>query len=358
MTTGANEQGNGGAGAGTGAGGGSGGAGGGQGQENQGGGATGREVNVSLNTGGDGQGQGQQQGQGQGQGANGGSGQGAGSDKGKTEGAGAGAGDANIWGEKWREGYAGEDKSKLNVLSRYNSPKEALDAMFTARTDLQKLLDKQAPGKDATAEQVASYRKAQGIPEKPEGYFDLLDKGMVFGEPDKNVIMGYLNAAHARNASPAEIKETLQIYHQAQTQAVQALQENDTKVMKETEAVLRKEYGGEFTSVMDHFQNFVKASFPEEIHEMLLNARLGDAAQTPLMLHPAFIRSMASMARQLNPMGTNTSAGGLDKIDAIEDQIAAYKKEMGTNAWYKDNKKQEHYRQLVSARDRLRGNGK
>jgi hypothetical protein len=167
--------------------------------------------------------------------------------------------------------------------------------------------------------------------------------------------MGYLQAAHARNTPPEQVSETLGIYAKAQEQAVQQMQERDLDTQMKTEDLLRKEWGPEYRPNMEKVVNFVAATFPEDMREILMNARLGDEAGTPLMLHPGYLKAMASLARQMNPTNTITPGTGMDKIDAINDQINEYKKKMGTREWYKDTKAQEHYQQLVAARDRIGG---
>src|SRR3546814_3644725 len=51
----------------------------------------------------------------------------------------------------------------------------------------------------ATPEQIAEWRKEQGIPEKPEDYDLKFDNGLVIGEADKPLVAEFLKASHATN---------------------------------------------------------------------------------------------------------------------------------------------------------------
>ena len=263
------------------------------------------------------------------------------------------------WPTDWREKYAGDDKAKLNTLGRYATPKDALDAMFSARGELQKVLSTLPPGKDATPEQIKAYRTAQGVPEQAEGYFDALPKGIVFGEADKPVVMSYLNKAHERGDSPQSVAENLAIYHQAQTAAVAEMQKNDNLAKEAFENQMRQELGGEYQANMTKLQNLLDSAFPKELSQALMNARLGDDKATPLMLNPGFVKGMINLARELNPTNTNTPGVGMDKIDNINDKIKLYESgdgktvpRIGSKAWFKDEKAQDDYRMLIDARDR------
>lgn len=267
------------------------------------------------------------------------------------------AGNTNdvAWPTNWRETYAGEDKGKLSTLARYATPKDALDSMFTARGDLQKLMAQVPPGKDATPEQKVAYRTAQGVPDKPEGYFDKIDKAITFGDADKPVIMQYLTKAHERGDTPGQVAENLAIYHQASLAAVQHMQTSDAAAKTAFEGTMRQQLGGEYDENMGRFQALLDSSFPAEMKQALMNARLGDDKATPLMLSPGFVKSMITLAREMNPMNTALPPGGIQKVDAVADQLKAYEKRMGGQAWHKDTKAQEHYQQLVTYYNKTTG---
>lgn len=265
------------------------------------------------------------------------------------------------WPATWRETYAGEDKAKLAALGRYATPKDALDAMFTGREALSKAMSQLPPGKDATPEQVKAYRTAQGVPEKPDGYFDKLDKGIVFGEADKPVIMNYLTKAHERGDAPAVVAENLKIYHDAAAAAVQMMNKTDADARKSFDNQMRESLGKEYDDNMGRFETLLDTVFPKELKQALMNARLGDEKATPLMLSPGFVRSMITIAREINPSTTALPGVGQDNLGSIESQIKEYETGdgskvpmIGSKKWHKDQAAQENYRALIDMRDKFK----
>lgn len=127
--------------------------------------------------------------------------------------------------------------------------------------------------------------------------------------------------------------------------------EQDNEVRDATLADLKKEWGPDFTANRNAIDGFIKANVPAEAQPLFLNARMGDG--TPVFSHPAMVRVFAQLGRTLNPSGTGTPTSGLNSLDAIEDQIKVYEKRMTTKEWFKDDKANEHYRQLVEARDNM-----
>src|SRR3546814_10458699 len=79
----------------------------------------------------------------------------------------------------------------------------------------------------ATPEQIAEWRKEQGIPEKPEDYDLKFDNGLVIGEADKPLVAAFLKASHATNVTPAQAKAQIASYYAIQEQQQAARAEKD-----------------------------------------------------------------------------------------------------------------------------------
>lgn len=256
-----------------------------------------------------------------------------------------------VFGEKWREEMAGEDEKAMKTLQRFTGPKDLWNAY-------QALRQKQSTGelksplpKDATPEQVTEWRKENGVPETADGYYKALPEGVIFGEEDKPGVTMFLEKMHGKNAPPELVSEALQTYVAAQKEAAIAISERDISVKETTEEMLRSEWGPDYKPNLNAMKEFLTANFPEAVQPLLLNGRLGDG--TPIMSHPDVIKSFALLGRTLNPSGTATPGGGVDKIDVIEERIKAYENRMGTKEWYKDEKAQSDYRHLVTIRDNM-----
>ena len=243
------------------------------------------------------------------------------------------------------------------MLKRFNSPKDALDALVAAQKTIRSGAHKQPLPKDATPEQVAEYRKQNSIPEKPEDYLAKLPEGVVLGEDDKKQAEAFLKDAHAMNLPPDVVSMALKAYVQRQEAYTLAVQEADVTLREATINELRSEWGPDYAANVNAMHNFVKSSFPEDVQEALLNARLGDG--TAMFNNPAVVKSLARIAREIDPTGTPTPGTGFDKIDTIEEKIKEYEGRMRNDrtAWFKDEKSQAHYRQLLDARERFKGRG-
>lgn len=316
-----------------------GGGGGGQGGQQQGGQQQGQqEQQGQQKQGGDGQGgqQGQQQG---GQGDGGAGDAGAGDEGGQGDAAGA----------DWRKAMAGDDEKALATLNRYASQKDFFKAHLALR---QKLGEVKAPlPKDATPEQVAAWRKDNGIPDAPDGYMQGLPEGLVFGEADKAALDPFLADMHKLNAPPALVQSALGSYQRAIELQNQRIEQADADMQAATEDELRLEWQGDYRANMAAIDSLLDSQFPEAAKAALLNAR--DAEMKPVMHNPDVLRALAQLGRQMAPNGT-TFGSTPDNIDTIETEIATLKKRMGTKEWYKDEKSQARYRELVSARDRIK----
>src|SRR5688572_23894721 len=91
------------------------------------------------------------------------------------------------WPADWRQKLAGEDKKTLERLGRMASPADLLKSYRALEQKISAGELKKGLPENATPEQVAEWRREQGLPEKPEGYLENLSlpDGVVLGEADK-----------------------------------------------------------------------------------------------------------------------------------------------------------------------------
>ena len=269
------------------------------------------------------------------------------------------------WPEDWRERKVENMKGKdgnpldeekkeklLKRLHRYASPDAALDAMFNAQDKISAGGMIKIPGKDATKEEIAQYRKEIGVPDDPKGYDLNIGDGLVVGEEDKDLVNSFLEAAHAGNYSQQQVTEGLKWYYKNQEAILEARYEADSKYKMEAEEVLRSEWGPEYQANRNLIANYLGSDFPEGVPELIIGARLPDG--TLLANHPDIIRGFAAKARAANPIGALMPGSGTKQYDSMMAEIEKLEGEMGTDAWYKDTKKQERYKKLISVRDNMK----
>lgn len=249
---------------------------------------------------------------------------------------------------------AGDDAKEVAILERVASPKVA----FQNYRELQKKLSsgeyrKNLP-KDAKPEELAEWRKAQGIPEKPTDYDLTLEDGTVIGETDKAIAMRFVEKMHGENAPPSVVKAGLSSYFALRKEAVAKLQETDAANNVEVEELLRTEYGGEYRANINEVKAMLQSA-PGDIIDKVLSARQPDNRR--MIDDPDVVRWLVSQAKALHPTSTVVPAGG-DQSKVIADEIKQIEGMMRTEtgernpAYYGNPAIQEKYARLIEARTR------
>jgi hypothetical protein len=259
---------------------------------------------------------------------------------------------AEGWGEDWRQKYAGEDDKALKRLERYASPKALIDALFEAQKKISAGDFAKPLAADATPEQAAEWRKANGLPEKAAGYFDKLPDGLVIGDDDKAIFESFAEKMHAKNVAPEVMHEVVRWYNEYAEAQVEGLAEKEASSRATAEEALRDEWGADYRANVNMVNGLLSAA-PEGVKDALHTARLPDG--TPLGNHPAVLRWLAQTARELNPAATLIPGSGEGNANSLDAEITNIEKQMRENrtGYMRDEKTQARYRQLLEAREKL-----
>lgn len=157
----------------------------------------------------------------------------------------AGSGTPQNWPDDWRDRMAGGDEGFSKLLKRFASPEN----FAKAYTGLQKKLGtaQQAPtlGDNPSAEEVAAYRKAMGIPEAPDGYALAFPEGVTPSEADTEQLGAFAKFMHDRHIPPAAVKAAFAWYNHSRALAVEAQAAAANEARIEAHIELRKEYGAD-----------------------------------------------------------------------------------------------------------------
>ena len=260
--------------------------------------------------------------------------------------------DGKWWGDDWRDRIAGTDKGWKNELDRYTDPNAALKAAreIVKKVDAGELkAPPKPPPENATDEQMAAWRKEQGLPDKPEGYVAAikLDAGMVIGEADKPVLNSFAAAAAKAGMQPAAFNEAVRWYYQNLAEqgakAADAQLAKDGETLTATVAALKTEWGEKFEPHSNAIKNALGTFFPSDFAQALLDARLPDG--TRVVYHPGFGKGMAAMALKADPAladlkgeGGGAPAGDAARHAEIRAMLSspqgsdAYRRYWGNNA--------------------------
>lgn len=255
------------------------------------------------------------------------------------------------WPEDWRQKLAGADEEAAKRIARFSSPQTLFKALREAEKKLSSSRPSEPLPEKATEEQVAKWRKDNGIPDTPDGYHKSLD-GLVIGETDKPVVDALLERAHSKNISPAAVKEMLGFYYESIGQQEAQMQETIALARSEASDLLHKEFGDNYRGNMNAFKGWFEGT-PEGFKEKVFGARLPDG--TMLGDNPDFIRFGVAKALEANPAATIAPASGSNMGKSIVDEIASIEKMMGdrNSDYWRDEKIQKRYLALVDARQRM-----
>jgi hypothetical protein len=281
-------------------------------------------------------------------------GKGSADGKGGSADAGAGAAAAQKWPDDWRDQFAGGDEKKLALAKRYSTPDAAFNALMALRTRLDSGEFKKGLPANATEDEIAQYRKDNGIPDKADGYE--LPKGLPekILDIDKPIIDAYLAGALKDNVPPAEVQRNLAFFYEAREQMAAQAAEADAQRKAENEDLLRQEWGGEFRGNIAGMKSFIVSQTSPEFFAELMTARMGNG--NIVGNDATALKFLVQMMKEINPTATivpngEASLKGLN--DRIAELEAMQRDEKTRKEYYRDEKYSKELLGLYSQRDKV-----
>lgn len=146
----------------------------------------------------------------------------------------------------------------------------------------------EAPGADATPEQLAEWRKIVGVPADLTGYLGdaktLRPEGLAEDMWDAKAENDFLTIAHKHHIPPAAVKEILGFYGANLQQSLQGMQEQQQASLTAETAKLKEAWGAEFPT---------KAAAVQR-----LAATIGlDPTTDPIFANASYVQAFEKMAR-------------------------------------------------------------
>ncbi len=263
------------------------------------------------------------------------------------------------WPDNWRDIVADGDKDFRKRLDRMGSPLDIAKSWRSLEAKMSAGELKKPLAKDATPEEVAEYRKANGIPDTPVGYVDALalPNGIVLGETDKPIVTEFATAAHEHGMDPKAFAGLVAKYYEIEDKKATARADADSEFHNESLQSLGTEWGAHMRREVNGVNGFIAQHFPGKLGQALLIAR--DDSDRMLGDNPAFIKAVAALNRELNPVSTLIPATGGDPVKGLADRMAEIEKLMpDRNSEYwkgpKSEAMQSEYRELITARDKMK----
>lgn len=261
------------------------------------------------------------------------------------------------WPDDWRQKLAGDDKKLLARLERWQSPKNLLDSFRALEQRVSAGELKRTLPAHYTEEELAEFRKSNGIPDKPDGYDTNLGNGFVWGETDKPVLSSFTAAAHQLNATPEQVRGILGWYAGEQQRLADEIAERDEMSRATGTDALRAEWGKEFKPNLTAMNNMF-AGEPQELFDTIMSARSSDG--TMLGNRPDILKFFSAKAIALNPFAKLVDGDIVTQQKTADQEMASIAALMGdkTSAYWRGpgaNAMQERYRELLEMKERMAG---
>lgn len=219
----------------------------------------------------------------------------------------------------WRKQIAGDDPKAMSLLERYSTPKDFgkayQDAMAKIRSgELAKPL-----AADAKPEEVAEWRKANGIPENPADYFKELPGGRVIGKDDQPMFDEVAKKLHARNVPPGAMHDLVEWYYGQQDAESAKVVEAERAHAREAEDKLREAWGTDYRANESHLENYINGLSANLQHVV----RDGFGPDGKKLAHnPEFKQWLSNIAREFNPFGMVSPGGHESQLKSVDAEIA------------------------------------
>lgn len=253
------------------------------------------------------------------------------------------------WPTDWRAKLAGDDKTLMTQLERYASPVELAKKLREQDILIAQGAHKKPFPKDGKPEDQAAWRKENSIPEAADKYDIKLPDGLVIGEDDKPIVEGVMKALHGVNATNEQVNAAMAEYYRQEAAYLQTRATEIISNKKKADDALHAEWGGEYRQNVNSV-DALGGTFSRECQAAIAGAV--DSDGMPLLNNPSFIKEMLRMARTMNPADIVPGSGGGTQAAGVDQRIKDIETKMGTPEYYKDEKLQAEYRELVGWRER------
>lgn len=252
--------------------------------------------------------------------------------------------------EDWRAKMAAGDEKELKRLERFGSPNDVYKAYRQMENKMSSGKMKSELAKDATPEQLAEWRKDNGIPEAPEGYDTALSDGLVIGEDDKPLIGEFLKEMHKSHASPTAVKSALTAYYKLVEQQAIDREQGDIDYKAASLGKLQSEWGADFRKNVNMVSNLL-STVPSELAARIEASRTPDGKK--FGDDPEMMKIMNQWAREINPAAAVVPNAGSNAANAMADEKSAIEKKMGTAAYTSADR--SRYMEIVEAELKIQG---
>ena len=223
--------------------------------------------------------------------------------------------------DDWRSSI--QDEKLRDHAGRFTSVLDLVGKHYELRQQLSTAV--QPLGKDPTDEQVATFRKASGVPETTDGYEFTVPEGHEVTDADKAFQASAAEVFHKFDIPVSAAKGLGEWWNEVTASALQAQIDGDKAYADETTAALKGEWPGE---EFDRNKQFADSAIAKIFGDKLDEVRAIETKDGRFILdHPDFIRMFAQYGREMQEgrLGNIMTDSDLNDNDA---QIAALQKKI------------------------------
>lgn len=261
------------------------------------------------------------------------------------------------WPDDWRnqsaKGYVDEDGNDisdkvLKDLNKFTDPAKIYKSYRSLQQKQSSGEIKKPLPENPSEDELAAYRKDNGIPESADKYEVDLSKTSDDQKPFVDDLLAY---AHESNFPPSTVQSVLDFMVGSSTKAMDMLSERDAEQESQIEETLRDTYGKDYRINMNIVSSMLDGK-PEGFKDSVFESRMADG--TMLKNHPDFVQFMVETARELNPVGAIMPSGGSDP-KGIDQELEELQGLYTTDPKkYESEKVQKRLSELYTAKEKIK----
>lgn len=213
-----------------------------------------------------------------------------------------------------------KDEKLKKHASRYTTVEEMAKGGLGLR---QKLSGKSGPlSEDADEVEVTEFRKAWGIPEKPEDYEFPAPPEDADTEENRAAVEKWQGVFHKHNISKEAAQDILKEYGEDIIAGQTQLADLDKQFADATEAEIRKDWGDSY----DENKAFANQAVNEMFGDTLEDVQQIQTIDGKYILdHPAFVKAFASFGREMSEGNLNHQNLSEDAMTSLEEKADSYR---------------------------------
>ena len=275
---------------------------------------------------------------------------------------GTGASSFAGWGEGWRGHLAAgstDMEKELKRLERFQGPEDIYKSYRSLEGKVSAGELRSALPKGASPQEVAQWRKDNGVPEKPEDYKITMPAGRQPPKEDDAFLKAFLKSSHDRNYTQTQVDGAIEIFYAEVDRQEKAVTDAEAKAIQTTNEKLRQEWATDYTTNMNMAEALL-ARAPAGFRDRFMKGYLAD--HTPIQASTEAWKWLVQLEREINPVSSVLPGAGGDLGKSLANRLSELKTMMGNpqSAYWKGDKAealQEEYRKLIEAQEKIKARG-